>query len=168
MPIAESTLIVDAPVSEVYQRWTQFDRFPEFMENVKSVTKLGSDRMSHWVVKGPLGFEVEFDAETTMMEENKRLGWNSRDSGDITTSGQVTFTELNNGQTQVHVVLKYEPPAGAAGDIVAKLFSDPQKQLDEDLGRFKALVNRTSQNPQSTGESSGMGNAVNAPTPDSR
>jgi uncharacterized membrane protein len=141
MPKAEKTIIVHAPVSEVYQFWTQFDRFPEFMNNIKAVTKTG-DRMSHWVAKGPLGMSVEWDAETTMMEPNKRIAWNSRDNGDITTSGQVTFTELGTDQTEIHVVLKYDPPAGVVGDIVAKIFSDPQRELDADLERFTTMVNQ--------------------------
>jgi uncharacterized membrane protein len=141
MPMAEKTIIVSAPISEVYQFWTQFDRFPEFMNNIKSVTKTG-DRLSHWVAKGPLGTSVEWDAETTMLEENKRIAWNSRDNGDITTSGQVTFTELDNNQTQVTVTLKYDPPAGVVGDVVAKIFSDPQRELEEDLERFKTMINQ--------------------------
>jgi len=141
MPMAEKTIIVHAPVSDVYQFWTQFDRFPEFMSNIKSVEKTG-DRTSHWVAKGPLGTSVEWDAETTMLEENKRIAWNSRDNGDITTSGQVTFTELETDQTQVHVLIKYEPPAGVVGDIVAKIFSNPQQELEEDLERFKTMINQ--------------------------
>jgi hypothetical protein len=34
MPIAENTVIVSAPVEEVYERWSYFDRFNEFMGNV--------------------------------------------------------------------------------------------------------------------------------------
>ncbi|HEX6289642.1 MAG TPA: SRPBCC family protein [Herpetosiphonaceae bacterium] len=141
MPMAEKTMIVHAPVSDVYQFWTQFDRFPEFMSNIKQVTKTG-ERLSHWVASGPLGMSVEWDAETTMLEPNKRIAWNSRDNGDITTSGQVTFTELGNDQTEIHVVLKYDPPAGVVGDAVAKLFSNPQSQLEEDLERFKTMINQ--------------------------
>jgi uncharacterized membrane protein len=140
MPTAEKTIIVSAPVSEVYQFWTQFDRFNEFMQNIKSVEKTG-DRLSHWVAKGPLGTSVEWDAETTLMEENKRIAWNSRDNGDITTSGQVTFNEMGNNQTEVHVLIKYDPPAGVIGDIVAKIFSNPQSELEEDLERFKTIIN---------------------------
>ncbi len=157
MPTAEKTIIVDAPAADVYGRWLQFDRFPDFMDNVKSVSKMGSDRISHWVVKGPLGTSVEFDSELTTDEPGKRIAWNSRDNGDITTSGQVSFNELGNNQTEIYVILKYEPPAGVAGDIVAKLFSDPQRQLEEDLERFKQLLNKTHATPQSTGQSTGTG-----------
>lgn len=141
MPIAEKTVIVSAPVSDVYDFWTHFDRFPQFMNNIKSVEMKG-DRLSHWVAKGPLGTSVEWDAETTMMEPNKRIAWNSRDNGDITTSGQVTFADMGNNQTQVTVTLKYDPPAGVLGDAVAKIFSNPQSELEEDLKRFTTMVNQ--------------------------
>lgn len=141
MPKAETTLIVSAPVSQVYDVFSRFDRFPEFMSNIKSVEMKG-DRLSHWVAKGPLGTSVEWDAETTLLEPNKRIAWNSRDNGDITTTGQVTFTELDNNQTQLHVLIKYDPPAGVVGDVVAKIFSNPQRELDEDMERFKTIVNQ--------------------------
>jgi uncharacterized membrane protein len=140
MPKAEHSIIVSAPVEEVFAAFSQFDRFPEFMHNIKSVEKTG-DRMSHWVAKGPLGTSVEWDAETTLWEPNKRLAWNSRDHGDITTSGQVTFTELANNQTQVNVLIKYEPPMGAVGDIVSKIFGgNPQQELEEDLEKFASQI----------------------------
>jgi uncharacterized membrane protein len=142
MPKAEKTIIVSAPVEKVYAVFSNFPRFPEFMQNIKSI-EMKNDRLSHWVAKGPLGTSVEWDAETTLMEPNKRIAWNSRDfpDNDITTSGQVTFTELGNNQTEVHVLINYDPPAGKVGEAVAKIFSDPQKELDEDLERFKTIVN---------------------------
>jgi uncharacterized membrane protein len=141
MARAEYSLIVGAPVSEVYTVWRQFDNFPRFMNNVKEVTKTDGDgKMSHWKVKGPFGASVEFNAEMTMDEPNKRIGWNSRGDGTVTTSGQVTFTELSERQTQVHVILNWEPPAGKLGETVAKLVSDPQQELEEDLGRFKEMI----------------------------
>lgn len=143
MPKAEKTIIVSAPVSDVYAVWSNFPRFPEFMNNIKSIEMTG-ERKSHWVAKGPLGTSVEWDADTTLMEPNKRIAWNSRDypDNDITTSGQVTFTELDNNQTEVHVLINYDPPAGKVGEVVAKIFSDPQRELEEDLERFKTIVNQ--------------------------
>jgi uncharacterized membrane protein len=100
----------------------------------------GEGKISHWKVAGPFGMNVEFNAEMTMDEPNKRIAWNSRGDGTVTTSGQVTFTELGTNQTQVHVVLNWEPPAGKVGETVAKLTSDPQAELVEDLGRFKEMI----------------------------
>jgi uncharacterized membrane protein len=135
-------IIVKASADEVYSIWSNFENFPQFMKYIKSITKTG-ERTSHWVMSGPLGKDLEWDAETTKLEPNKRIAWNSRDGGDIKTSGQVTFNELPQGQTQITVTVQYVPPAGKLGEFVANLFSDPQKRLDEDLQNFKTYVDGT-------------------------
>jgi len=135
-------IIVKANVSKVYELWANFENFPHFMKYISSVTKIG-DRASHWVMDGPLGKQLEWDAETTTLEPNKRIAWNSRDGGDIKTSGQVTFNALPDDQTEITVVLQYVPPAGKLGEFVANLFSDPEKRLDEDLRNFKTYVEGT-------------------------
>jgi uncharacterized membrane protein len=109
------------------------------MKYITSVRKTG-DGLSHWAMEGPLGKTIEWDAESTRMEPNRRIAWNSRDQGDITTSGQVTFKELPQGETEIAVTLQYVPPAGALGAAVAKIFSDPAEQLEEDLKNFKAYA----------------------------
>ena len=132
-------IIVKATIDDVYNIWANFENFPSFMTYIKSITKTGA-RTSHWVMNGPLGKDLEWDAETTTLEPNKRIAWNSREGGDIKTSGQVTFNQLAQGQTEITVMLQYVPPAGKLGEFVANLFSDPEKRLDEDLRNFKADV----------------------------
>jgi len=129
-------IIVNANIDDVYSIWADFEQFPRFMTYIKALTKTG-DRTSHWVMKGPLGKDLEWDAETTTLEPNKRIAWNSRDGGDIKTTGQVTFNKLAQNQTEITVVLQYVPPAGKLGEFVAQLFSDPDKRLDQDLRNFK-------------------------------
>lgn len=133
------TIIVKAPVSDVYQLWANFENFPYFMKNMESVSKTG-DGLSHWVMKGPLGKKLEWDARTTRLEENTRIAWNSLDGGDIKTSGQVTFTELPQGETEIAVTLQYVPPAGKVGELIAHLFDDPDGKLEEDLKNFKSYA----------------------------
>jgi len=135
-------IIVNANIDDVYAIWADFEQFPRFMTYIKSITKTGA-RTSHWVMEGPLGKDLEWDAETTTLEPNKRIAWNSRDGGDIKTSGQVTFNELAQDQTEITVLLQYVPPAGKIGEFVAQLFSDPAKRLDEDLRNFKAYAEAT-------------------------
>lgn len=130
------SIIVNASVEDAYKIWSNFENFPNFMANIDEVKKTGP-RTSHWKMSGPLGYKVEWDAETTTMEENSRIAWNNRDNGDITTSGQVTFKELETKQTEITVTLQYVPPLGVAGEIVAALFSNPEKKLEEDLHNFK-------------------------------
>jgi uncharacterized membrane protein len=66
------------------------------------------------------------------------LAWNTKDNkGFITTSGQVTFTSIDNGQTEITVTMQYTPPAGLVGDWVANFLVKPEKQVANDLRRFK-------------------------------
>ncbi|MFF0905056.1 UNVERIFIED_CONTAM: SRPBCC family protein, partial [Kocuria sp. CPCC 205316] len=46
----EKTVVVEVPLSTVYNQWTQFEDFPHFMNGVKSVTQLGDDRLE-WVAE---------------------------------------------------------------------------------------------------------------------
>jgi uncharacterized membrane protein len=133
------TIIVGAGIDAVYDTWANFENFPHFMKDVKSVTRTG-DRMSHWVVSGPLGKTVEWDAETTRLDKNKRIAWNSKEGSDIKTSGQVTFNDLGKGQTDVTVTLQWVVPPSKGGETLASLVADPAKRLEEDLLAFKHYV----------------------------
>jgi uncharacterized membrane protein len=91
-------------------------------------------------MEGPLGKDVEWDARVTRREPNKRIAWTSSEDSEVRTSGQVTFNELDPRQTEITVTMQYVAPAGAAGEAVAKLVSDPAARLDEDMRGFKAYA----------------------------
>ena len=135
----ESSVVVEAPVSRVYEYWRDLENLPNFMTNVEEVRATGPDR-THWVVKGPLGAKMEFDAETTQEEENRALGWNSVD-GNVGTSGQVRFRELGPERTRVEVTMNYaDPPGGRLGEVGSRLVSNPQVMVDQDLYNFKEII----------------------------
>src|SRR5262245_42554215 len=50
MESIEKTIEVDAPLSVVYNQWTQFEDFPQFMEGVKEVRQIDDKRL-HWVAE---------------------------------------------------------------------------------------------------------------------
>lgn len=135
------TIIVKGSVDEIYRVWSNFELFPHFMANIKSVTHTGPGR-THWVMEGPLGKSFEWDAETTRMEPNKRIAWNSvnTEEGSLKTSGQVTFNQLADGQTEVSVTMVYDPPGGAMGEFLAELLANPEGRVHEDLKNFKNFI----------------------------
>lgn len=138
MATVTKEVIVNAPVAQVYNFWRNFENFPRFMDNIESIRITGSDE-SHWKMKGPLGKSVEWDAKTISVQENKKIAWQST-GGDIETHGAVTFEEAGPNSTRVVVGLEYQPPGGVIGEVVAKLFSDPEDQLENDLNRFKKVA----------------------------
>jgi uncharacterized membrane protein len=131
---------VNAPVEQVYEFWSNFQNFPRFMEHVKEVRDLGNNR-SHWKVAGPAGTEVEWDAIVTKREENRLLAWKSQEGQSVESAGTVRFMPNPQGGTRVTVRMSYNPPAGVIGHAVASLFgTDPKKAMDDDLLRFKSLL----------------------------
>jgi uncharacterized membrane protein len=138
MDVNEQVFINKKP-EEVYKLWRNLEGLPLILSNVRSVTE-SSGKVSHWVVKGPLGSDIEWDAEVTTDEPGKLLAWNTVGDPDVKCTGTVTFVDLNGG-CNLGVHLRYLPPAGVVGTAVATLFGvNPEKQVAEDLERFKDSV----------------------------
>jgi uncharacterized membrane protein len=133
------SIIVKQDVHTLYKLWSDFENFPRFMENIKSVKTQGGNR-SHWVMEAPLRMSMEWDAETTRRDEDRRIAWRSLDNSQMKTSGQVTFTPLPQRETQVTVTMQYVPPSGGIGEAFANLFVDAGERLEKDLRKFKAFA----------------------------
>jgi len=137
----EKTVLVNAPIDEVYALWRRFDQFPRFLQHVRRVTFSGPEGMqSHWEVDGPAGMPLAFDAEITRVEPGKRIEWRTLPDQRVAHDGRVTFEPVDGG-TRVHVRLHFAPPAGAVGQSIAHLFGwDPKTRIDHDMIRMKALL----------------------------
>jgi uncharacterized membrane protein len=136
----QKAINVNAPVEEVYDFWAKFDNFPRFMTHVQEVRPLGKNRW-HWVVKGPANVPVEWTAFVTEQIENRLLSWASEKDQMVESAGVVQFQTNETGGTRVTVRMNYTPPAGVFGHAVAAMFGvDPKQAMDEDLMRFKSLI----------------------------
>jgi uncharacterized membrane protein len=136
----EHSVVVSRPVAEVYRFWRNFENLPRFMDHLESVTVLDESR-SHWVAKAPAGTRVEWDATIHNEIENQLIAWRSLPGADVNNAGSVHFIPVGENQTEVRVVLSYEPPAGKLGAVVAKLLGEePSKQVADDLRRFKQVM----------------------------
>lgn len=148
-------LAVNATAQQCYALWRDYERLPRFMKHLESVRVTG-ERTQHWVARGPGGFRVEWDAETTSDIPAKSLAWRSLPGALVHNEGTVNFEPApGNRGTLVRVNLQYRPPAGTAGSVIAKLFGEePQLQVPEDLRRFKRLV-ETGEVPTTEGQPHG-------------
>jgi uncharacterized membrane protein len=135
----EHSIVIERTPHDLYHFWRNFENLPRFMKHVKAVT-VSDNTHSHWIVKGPAGKDVEWDAEIINEIADKLIGWRSLDGADVPNAGSVHFEQAASG-TEVRVVLKYAPPAGALGALVATLFGEnPAQQLEDDLKRFKEVM----------------------------
>lgn len=137
----EKTVTINKSPQELYQFWHDFENLPRFMKHLKSVRVFDGKR-SHWIANAPLGNSVEWDAEIIDERENNLISWASVEGSDIDNSGFVRFQPAPAGRgTEVKVVIEYNPPGGAVGSAIAKLFGEePEQQVGDDLRRFKQLM----------------------------
>lgn len=131
---------VNVPVDLAYSVWRNFENFPSFMEHIEDV-RATSDKMSHWKASGPLGLSAEWDAEITLDDPRRAIGWRTVEgASSVITAGRVNFREDGADVTHIDVTIEYAPPGGLLGDVVARVFADPGKHVEEDLERFRAIV----------------------------
>ena len=139
MERAEKSIEVNAPIEIAFDLFSDFEKFPEWMKHIKEVRRTG-ENYTRWTADAPLGINVEWEAETTELEPNRKIAWRTV-RGDVEMEGEVTFEETGKGTTRMHVSLGYSPPAGHLGALVAKLFgNDPEEEIDEELRRFASLA----------------------------
>jgi uncharacterized membrane protein len=126
---------------EVYRFFRNLGNLPQFMRRVQSVQEIDSNR-SHWIVKGPAGRTVEWDAVVHNERENELIAWRTLPGADVDHAGSVLFRDAPYGRgTEVKVELQYNPPAGAAGAILAALWGEePTRQIEDDLRRLKQIL----------------------------
>ncbi|HEY0846018.1 MAG TPA: SRPBCC family protein [Noviherbaspirillum sp.] len=133
------TIHIAAPPDKVFDMWSKVENFPQFMSHVEEVRDLGNGR-THWVVRGPAGVPVEWNALTTESVRPRLLSWNSEPDSSVQQTGTVQLEPEGDG-TRVSVHLSYSPPGGALGHAAASLFGDnPKQQMDQDLMRMKAFI----------------------------
>ncbi|MBA3521401.1 MAG: SRPBCC family protein [Gemmatimonadales bacterium] len=135
----EQSITINRPPEELFQFWRNLENLPRFMDHLESVTVIDEGR-SRWVAKGPAGSRVEWTAEIHNEIEDELIAWRSLSGSEVDNAGSVHFTPAGQG-TQVRVLLRYDPPAGALGAAVAKLFGEePSQQVAEDLRRLKQVM----------------------------
>lgn len=151
----EKTVTINRPAAEVYAFWRDFSNLPRFMTHLESVTVSGDGR-SHWVAKTPLGHRVEWDAEVINELQDHLIAWRSVGETATPNAGYVHFDEEPGGRgTVVKVSLEYSPPGGVVGATVTKVFhEEPSQQVDEDLRRFKEIM-EAGEAPSTAGQPSG-------------
>lgn len=134
------TITVNRPIHVVFDLWSRLDNFPLFMNHVREVDVEIGGRKTRWIVDGPAGTKLDFEAETTELEPDRVIAWRTLPGQSIEHEGRVTFDEAQGG-TRVHVTMTYRPPGGVVGHALAHILGwDPKARMDDDLARMKALL----------------------------
>ena len=139
----EKSIEVEAPLQRVYNQWTQFEQFPQFMAGVEQVKQL-SDTMLHWIAK-IAGVKREWDAAILEQIPDRKVAWAATTG--TTNAGSVYFEPLGTNRTGVRLVLEYDPEGFV--EKVGDWLNIVSRQAQSDLEKFKEFIE--SRGGQSTG-----------------
>ncbi len=136
MPRIQKDIVVDVPVKDAYDQWTQFESFPRFMDGVREVVQLDEKTLRWRATVG--GREQEWEAEITEQVPDRHIAW--RSTTGAPNAGSVMFQTQGTSQTRVSLEISYEPQDAAekVGDAVGVL----DRRVDGDLTRFKDFIEK--------------------------
>ena len=139
MEVIEKSIELAVPIEVVYNQWTQFEEFPQFMEGVQEVRQL-DDKHLHWKAN-IAGQTKEWDTEIEQQIPDQVIAW--RSTSGAPNSGRVRFDKASGGLTRLTVEIGYEPEGavekiGGALGLVAS-------RVQRDLNRFKEFIEKRGQ-----------------------
>jgi Polyketide cyclase / dehydrase and lipid transport len=133
MPIQQS-MDVPVDIQTVYNEWTQFESWPEFMHRLESVSQ---EDETHVNFKTKIwGKSKEFTAEIEEQRPDERIKWKVTQG--VTHTGVVTFHEVAPRLTRVEVNIDVQP--GSLIEKAARGMRHVKRAVRADMHRFKAHV----------------------------
>lgn len=137
MEIVAGVIEVAKPLSTVYDQWTRFEMFPEFMEGIEEVHPL-DDRRLRWAGK-TAGAQRSWEAEIVERVPDRRIAWRSIEA-DVANTCTVSFQAVGPAATRVHLFMGYQPESlGEKTGDARGLF---RRRVESDLERFKEFIER--------------------------
>ncbi|MDB6125884.1 MAG: cyclase/dehydrase [Pedosphaera sp.] len=130
----EKSIEVEAPLDKVYNQWTQFEDFPEFMEGVEEVKQLDEKHL-HWVAEIG-GKKKEWDAEIYEQVPDQKVAW--RSTTGARNAGIVEFRPKDQNHTQVTLKMDYEPEG--ATEKIGDALGIVSRRVEGDLERFREFI----------------------------
>ncbi len=130
----EQSVVVDVPITRAYNQWTQFEEYPNFMEDIKEVEQLSDTRL-HWVAD-VAGSRKEWYASITRQVPDEVIAWESE--GGDKNDGTVVFTPINDQRTKIDLYMEIEPQG--LKEKVGATLGVAGAEVRGDLERFKEFV----------------------------
>jgi len=139
MGAAEGSIVVNAPVSDVYQRWLVFEDYPKFIPVMKRVRKLGAN---HFVASLRFhGKQYETTLEMMLRVQDRRLAWRTISSNSTTAhvaTGVVSFISYRDGMTRITLKLT-SSFGGAVGRRVDKYLRNFKRLIEKQIRKSKDI-----------------------------
>lgn len=135
MATIQQSIDIKVPVRTIYNQLTQFEEYPQFMEEVKTVQQL-DDTHLHWTTM-MANRPVEWDAEITEQEPDRCIAW--RNVSGPTNSGKVEVQPLGPDAARVTLTMQSEPQQ-VPGSMAGNTEQEMAQRLKFDLARLKDFI----------------------------
>ena len=135
--------VVNAPLENVWDTWSDLDSMSLWMSWIESVKTVDEETstlpdLTEWTLAAN-GFRFKWKAQITERIEKNKLAWKS--IGGLPTEGSVVFESKGNQITSVRLAITYELPKMIARfmeeNILGKMVT---RELQANIDRFKLLV----------------------------
>ena len=137
----EAAVVVNKPVAEVFARWSEVERYPEWFDMTierRKVTEgpIGVGTVYHAVDKLPPGRRVEATLEITTYQPNELMG--ARLSKPLNATWEARFEDTNGSARMTFRTVAN--PSGLQGWVAPLLSGWARRQVQSGLDGFKASV----------------------------
>jgi uncharacterized membrane protein len=125
MNAARQSVVVQAPINEVYEQWSRVEDLPKFITPLRNVRRLDDTHFSYtW---HPNGHEVQGVFKIVLRIPSRRIAWRSMSDGFM--SGVVSFEPRSGQETEITLRIRsiFDPPRLS-------------RRVEEYLDNFKRLV----------------------------
>ena len=125
MNAARQSVIVKAPIGQVYEQWLRVEDLPKFITPLRNVRRLDDARFSYtW---HPNGSEQQGVFHIVLRVPGRRIAWRSMSDGFM--SGVVSFEPRSDQETEITLKIRsvFDPPSLS-------------RRVEEYLGNFKLMV----------------------------
>lgn len=138
MPVQQS-IDIGAPLETVYNQWTQFDEWPNFMHRVVRASQEDDETVK--IAVKIWTRTREFTATIETQRPDECVKW--KVSEGITHAGVVSFHELGPNLTRVLLSIDVQP--GGMIEKMARGMRHVKRAVRGDLHRFKAFIEMAGQ-----------------------
>jgi uncharacterized membrane protein len=135
MNAARRSIVVEAPIARVYDRWLHGEEFPKFVTAIKTSRQLDPNHFE--ILEQLNGERHESVLEFVLRIPQRKLVW--RSLSDHLAAGVVTFTSNENGTTTV------------ALSMVSTYGGDVSDRVRAYLENFQRLIENESEAPRIMG-----------------
>lgn len=102
MNAAEKSIVVNAPVAEVYERWLRFEELPKFINSLGSIERIDDTHFSFSNIRD--GKEQRGVIEVMRQIPERRIAW--RTIADGVGLGVVSFEPVSDTATEITLKLR--------------------------------------------------------------